>query len=184
MTKSKKLVIGVIAIVSIVAALLAGGATIAFLTTETPAIDNSFTPVFVSCEVEESFTGATKSDVRVKNTSDIEAYVRATFVIMWIGEDGSVFSEAPVSGIDYSIELGSPSWNLGSDGFYYYAPKLQPGDSSEILIENLSILKEPPEEGYKLSVHVAATAIQAEPAAAVEEAWGATVHTNGSIFAP
>ena len=60
---------------------------------------------------------------------------------------------------------------------------MSPNSNTEVLISSLTAISEPP-EGYKLTVHVAATAMQAEPAEAVESAWGATVHTNGALFAP
>ena len=175
-------------ILIIIAALLlisafAGGATLAYLLAETPAVENNFVPVYVSCEVIEEFTGTTKSNVSVKNTGDIKAYIRATFVIMWTSEDGSVYSIPPKEGVDYSITLGSSSWSLGSDGFYYYELPVEAGASTDAIIDSLTILSTPP-EGHNLNVHVAATAIQAEPAGAVEDAWGATVQENGALTAP
>ena len=160
-----------------------GAATLAYVFMQTPEVENSFVPVYVRCEVQEEFTGAEKTNVKVKNTGDIKAYVRATFVVMWVNDDGNVYGVAPKAGVDYSISFGSPSWNLGSDSFYYYALPVEPGEITEAIISSLSILTEPP-DGYKLNVHVAATAIQANPPAAVESAWGATVHENGAIFAP
>ena len=159
------------------------GATVAYVLTQTPEVHNSFVPVYVNCEVQEEFTGTEKSNVQVKNTGDIQAYVRATYVVMWTDENGMVYGVPPKLGVDYSIQFASPSWNLGSDGFYYYTLPLNPGDSTEPLISSLTVLTEHP-DGYKLNVHVAATAIQATPPEAVEEAWGATVHENGTIFAP
>ena len=160
-----------------------GGVTLAYVLMQTPEVQNSFVPVYVSCEVQEEFTGAEKTNVMVKNTGDIKAYLRATFVVMWVDADGNVYGVAPKAGVDYSIAYGSASWNLGTDGFYYYALPVEPGESTEAIISSLSILSEPP-EGYKLNVHVAATAIQANPPEAVKSAWGATVHENGAIFAP
>lgn len=177
---SKKLILITVAV--LLSAALAVGGTVAYLFMRTPPVENSFTPVQVSCSVEETFDGVTKSDVRVKNTSDINAYVRATFIIMWTADDGKV-SSTPVLDTDYSLVFGSEKWVKGSDGFYYYSGRLAPGAATDNLINSITASGTAP-EGYTLSVHVAATAIQAEPASVITETWGATVLDNGNILAP
>ena len=179
----KKKLIAIIAVI-VIAVCAAGATTLAYILTETPDVENSFVPVNVSCEVIETFTGIEKSNVSVKNTGDITAYLRATFVVMWMAEDGSVYGVAPKEGVDYSIQLAESHWQLGNDGFYYYSLPVASGATTENLINSLIIRSEPPEDGYKLNVHVAATAIQAEPSRAVEDAWGATVSQGGSLSAP
>ena len=181
MSNTKKLWIVIISLILVVC--VSGGATLAYLYAKTPEVENSFTPVFVDCEVVEEFSGTTKSNVAVKNTGDITAYVRATFVVMWVADDGTVYGVAPREGVDYSIELGSPAWMLGSDGFYYYSMPVVSLATTEALINTLTLISEAP-DGYKLTVHVAATAIQSEPAAAVEDAWGATLQPDGALVAP
>ena len=181
MRNSKKLIAIIAALVITLCA--AGGVTLAYILTETPDVENSFVPVNVSCEVIETFTGTEKSNVSVKNTGDITAYVRATFVVMWMADDGSVYGVAPKAGTDYSIQFSQSRWQIGNDGFYYYTQPVDAGMTTEALINSLVIISEPP-EGYSLNVHVAATAIQAEPSRAVENAWGATVQADSSILAP
>ena len=181
MKMTKKLLI--IMISAVIALSAAVGTTLAYLLSQTPEVENSFIPVYVKCEVVEDFTGSVKSNVAVKNTGHINAYVRSTYVVMWVADDGSVYGTAPKEGVDYTVNFGSPSWDIGSDGFYYYSLPVSPNSTTEVLISSLSAISEPP-EGYHLTVHVAATAIQAEPADAIESAWGATVHTNGAVFAP
>ena len=171
----------------IVAALItvacATGGTLAYIFTGTPSVENSFEPVHVTCKVLEEFDGQTKSDVKIKNTGDISAYIRATFVVMWVAEDGSVLSTAPVKGTDYSLTLGSSDWVVGSDGFYYYTRPVASGESTGTLIESISLSGIAP-SGYSLNVHVAATAIQSTPASAVSGAWGVQVLANGGLVAP
>lgn len=172
-----------IVICAVAAICTTTGITLAYLFARTPQVNNSFEPVFVSCEVEESFDGTTKSDVKVKNTGDISAYIRATLVVMWTANDGSVNSSAPAEGVDYTISLGSSNWVKGSDGFYYYIHSVAANDATAVLINSITTTADAP-DGYSLSVHIAATAIQASPARAVEEAWGVTVHSNGNITPP
>ena len=159
------------------------GTTLAYIFDRTPSVENSFEPVYVSCAIEERFDGVTKSEVKVRNTGDINVFIRATFVAMWVADDGKVLSVAPVEGVDYAIQLGSSKWQKGSDGFYYYTSQVAPTSATEMLIDTISVTGDAP-KGYKLAVHVAATAIQAEPAGVIAETWGATVQTNGTIIAP
>ena len=180
MQNTKK--IWIITVALLLAITISGGATVAYLMAKTPEVENSFTPVYVDCKVLEEFTGITKSNVRVQNTGDISAYMRATYVVMWVADDGSIWGVAPKAGVDYSLELGSELWQLGSDGFYYYASSVASGEVTETLINSLSLLSEAP-EGHRLVVHVAATAIQAEPASAVEGLWGVTI-ADGALIAP
>ena len=179
MTKNKKLLLIAIAVVIVTVACTVGG-TLAYLFTGTPSVDNSFQTVYVSCSVEEKFDGRTKSDVAVKNTGDINAYIRATFVVMWVANDGSVLSTKPVLGTDYTLTYGSGKWALGSDGFYYYTLPVSAGDTTEILLDKVILTGTAP-EGYSLTVHVAATAIQATPVAAVTEAWGVQINSDGRL---
>ena len=176
---SKKLIL---IILSVIITVVAVSGTFAYIFTKTPPVENTFEPVQVSCEVQETIDGFTKSNVKVKNTSDINAYVRATFVVMWTSEDGKV-SSSPVLASDYTINFGSAKWVKGSDGFYYYTEKVASGAYTDNLLNTVSVLGEAP-EGYTLSVHVAATAIQAEPASVITDMWGATVLDNGNITAP
>ena len=180
-TTPKKLILIIAA--ALVLLGTAVGTTIAYIFDKTPSVENSFTPVYVSCAVEEQVDGTTKSEVRIRNTGDINAYIRATFVVMWTADDGNVLGVAPVEGVDYSIQLGSSKWQKGSDGFYYYTSQVAPTSATEMLIDTISVTGDAP-KGYKLALHVAATAIQAEPAGVIAETWGATVQTNGAITAP
>ena len=180
--RSKKLLITLICAVLIT--VVAGGATVAYLRVGTPPVENTFDPVYVSCKIEETFDGISKTDVKVRNTSDIDAYVRAMFVVMWRADDGTVYSEAPVINVDYSLVLDDQKWKRGTDGYYYYPNFLLPDIATLPLILSLSPISEPP-SGYTLYVHVAATAIQATPTAAVEDAWGVSVSgSDGTLIVP
>lgn len=171
-------------IISLAVILLgAGGATVAYIFSQTEAEDNVFDPVFVACSVVESFDGVTKENVRVRNDGGIPAFIRATYVVTWCAEDGSVYSSIPVEGVDYSFISGSDKWVKGSDGFYYYTHQVAAGAVTENLIGAIASLGTAP-SGYSLNVRVMASAIQAEPAAAVTEAWGATANGAGALTPP
>ena len=181
LTKTKKILIIIVAL--LLAISTATGVTVAYIFTDTTPVENSFEPVYVSCAIEEEFNGTTKSNVKVKNTGDINAYIRATFVVTWTNENNNVLGQMPVLGTDYSLALGSEKWMLGSDGFYYYTLPVSSKTSTEILISEITVIGTAP-SGYSLSVHVAATAIQSEPIRAVTDAWGVQIQSNGSLIAP
>lgn len=71
--KQQSLIIATVAtICSIIAC-----ATIAFVFTNTEPLKNTFTDAYVACDVLETFDGTTKSDVTVKNTGEVQSYIRA-----------------------------------------------------------------------------------------------------------
>lgn len=171
------------------------GASLAYLTMKTPAVKNEFTYGKVSCEVLEDFDGTVKSNVRIKNTGNIPAYIRARVVVTWKNEKGDIYGTKPVLGsaadednknYDYSFDY-NPSWicmTTDSGGLYFYFPKfIEPDAETDWMLYNFkkSETANVP-EGYDLSVEILADAIQSEPVSAVEEAWGVTVR-NGSITA-
>ncbi len=177
----KRLIIIILAVFTVIS--VASGITLAYIYRQTPPVQNTFEPVYVSCSVEETVEDGVHSDIKVKNTGDIDAYVRVTFVAMWVDENGTVLGRAPVLGTDYTVTFGSPKWMLGSDGFYYYSTAVHAGAYADIFITSVTPIGTAP-DGYTLKVHVAATAIQSEPASAVEGAWGVTVQQNGGLVAP
>ena len=168
----------------IVAALLtvgAVGATVAYITNKTPPIENEFTPTVVSCEITETFDGENKTDVAVKNTGNVTAYVRAVVVVCWVSEeDGSIYSEMPKEGVDYSLTQSLTGWAKSTDGYYYYVTPLAPGASTDALISSLTSEPTAP-DGYTLSVQIAASALQSTPKETVEKLWHVTVLDTGSL---
>ena len=178
---SKKLLIAVIC--SVLAVCSTVGGTVAYIFSKGEETTNSFEPVFVSCDVEETVNEQGKTDIKVRNTGDISAYIRATFVVMWVSDSGSVHSSSPVKDVDYIVNFGSEKWVMGSDGFYYYTAPVFTAGVTEPFIQSIFPAREAP-DGYSLAIHVAATAIQAEPVHAVNEAWGATVQKNGQLTPP
>ena len=164
---------------------IAIGSTVAFLATKTGAKENTFTPSKVSSQVTEDFNGTTKSNVAVKNTGDIDAYIRATVNITWRQDQNTaeqtVSAKVPKEGVDYEITYADRTgWAQGPGGYWYYLRPVAPDDSTGTLIESCTQLDgaEVP-KGYHLSVEIIASAIQSVPAKAVGEAWGVTITETG-----
>lgn len=145
--------------------------TVAFLQTKTTPLENEFVYAEVSSEVVEDFVDGdtTKSNVRIENTGNTAAYIRATFVITFQNDANEVSSKVPVENTDYTIVPGT-GWTLQSeDGYYYYNEIVESGDETSNLINSIVSLDHP--EGYTLSVEIIADAIQATPPEAVQQAW-------------
>lgn len=164
-------------IISVVLILtLAVGGTIAFLSTKTDPVVNTFNPSQVTCSVVEDFDGKTKTNVNVENIGDIPAFIRVKLVAYRTNDAGQ-----HIGGVS---EV--PAFNLGKDwakcGDYYYytcpvAPGATPADSlAEVikLTENYT-----DEDGGHQSIDVIAEAIQAGPEAAVKAAWGDNFSMSG-----
>ena len=61
----------------------------AYLTTKSDSVVNTFEPSQVSCTVTEDFRdGKTKKDINVTNDSDINAYIRVKLVSYRVNSKG------------------------------------------------------------------------------------------------
>lgn len=179
MKRSLVLVVSLLALVLVVA-----GGTLAWLTAR-DSVSNSFTPAHVSCTVEETFKGTAKSNVKIKNTSDVPAYIRAYIVVTWKDAQGNVYGQLPVEGTDYIMEISNNGWLEDRAGYYYYtspvAAKGSTDNTTGTLIESCEVKGKAP-AGCNLSVEIIAEAIQSLPARAVQDAWGVTIN-KGTVTA-
>lgn len=168
-------------IISLLLVLVLGaGATVAYIFTKTDAKQNTFTPAVVSCKVTETFDGSTKSNVRIKNTGNTEAYIRAKIVVSWAKDnaDGeqTVSAVVPQKGTDYVIAIDNPNWFDGGDGYYYFKNPVAVKGETDVLISSCTLAenaKAP--EGYHLSVEIIASALQSTPADVAAKTWGVTI---------
>lgn len=171
-------------IVSVVLILaLAIGGTIAWMSTKTDSVVNTFNPSQVTCRVEEEFNGETKTNVNVTNTGDISAFIRVKLVSYRTNEAGQHIggvAEAP------SFDFGA-GWVRYGD-YYYYTKPVAPKAMPETNLANSITLEGSYKDadGGHQSIDVIAEAIQAGPEAAVKAAWGAgfSIDTNGNLVVP
>ena len=183
--KTKKPV-ALVAILVLLCCAVAG--TVAYLVTSTGPVTNTFTPASVTTEVVEEFNGTTKSNVRIKNTGNIDAYIRVAVVANWIDKDGNVYGGAtPVAGKDYTLtpKTGeNENWFQGYDGYYFCKNAIESGSETPVLIESCAKTTgaEVP-EGYDLQVTILADGIQSVPADAVQQAWPAVQVSGGQLTA-
>lgn len=186
--KTKKPV-ALVAILVLLCCTVAG--TLAYLVTSTDPVTNTFTPASVSTEVNEDFDGITKRNVTIKNTGDIDAYIRAAVIVNWANDAGEI-SGTPVTNADYSITYNTGAngdWFVGSDGYYYCktSVKSEKQDAKDcwtpVLIKSCTQKGTAP-EGFHLQVTILADGIQSEPTSTVASVWTAIqVDTNGNLTA-
>lgn len=159
------------------------GGTLAYLSTQTNDVVNTFTPSHVSCEVEEDFSdGITKKNVNVTNTSDIEAYIRVKLVTYRVNEDGTKHIGG-TSNIPSFVP--GENWLEYNDGFYYYTLPVAPNETPAVPLigeSGITLQKYIDVDGGKQVIEVMAEAIQSKPAKAIGEAWHVTI-SEGNVTA-
>lgn len=150
------------------------GGTLAYLTDKTGPVVNTFIPARLATTLAENAGEV----VQIRNDGNVDAYVRVAVYGNWV-KDGVIV--APWTG---AVEIAK-DWMQGSDGYYYYTKRLPvAAEGANNLTANL--LAEPitqtgGPEGATLVLYVMHQAIQADPAAAAEQAWGVTVGVDGRI---
>jgi len=145
------------------------GATVAYLVDSTGPVDNEFSPVAISIVPEEDFEDNVKSDIAFTNTSEVPVYVRATLAVSWRDAAGNIVPQPEGAGYDLAMGAVQTGW-FQVDDVYYCADAVDPGDKTPVMLSAITATF-PEGSGYQLNVDVLYEAIQASPAAAVEEAW-------------
>ena len=170
------------------AVLFASGNADAYMRKQTSTLQNTLVPANVSCEVHEtkSNDGKTKTSVRVKNTSDVAAYIRINFVSYWVDAEGNVVYMTPHGDFGFNggnsklkDKMNGTSWiNQQNSHTFYYTSPVAPDAEVEFLAGGKTItLNEQTvsEVKYTQVVDVFAEAIQANPTKAVTSSWGVTL---------
>ena len=159
------------------------GGTVAWLSTKSAPITNTFLLSHVSCSVTEEFNGTTKSNVNVINTGDIDAYIRVKLVTYRVND-----KKQHIGGT-----ASLPTFTLGAnwvsyDGYYYYTLPVAPGERPKTnLTDSMTLVGSYLDtDGGKQAVDVMAEAIQSVPEDAVKAAWGAgfSIGADGSLSVP
>ncbi|HJD22690.1 MAG TPA: hypothetical protein H9694_00930 [Firmicutes bacterium] len=155
--------------------LAAGGAvggTVAWLTAVDGPVENVFTPAQVSCAVDEDFSPSTgvKENVRVQNTSNVPAYIRVRLVGYTENSAGEI-----IAGTGVTPDIAAPQGWILSDGYYYCQAPVAAGAYTPELIPAYTLTED------SQVLEVLAEAIQSQPAAVVQDAWGVTLDADGLI---
>jgi len=147
------------------------GGSVAYLLAQDDAIENVFTPSGITTDVEEEL-GSAKEHVKIKNSGDTTAWIRAAVMFTWQDSEGNVYPELPVEGTDYIIGYDlANGWVRGNDGFYYWTKPVAAGASTGELIAACSPVAENTPENYGLNVQVVGSGIQYKPAKVFNTEW-------------
>ena len=154
------------------------GGTLAWITAQTPAVTNTFTPGSVTCQVVEDFEDNAKSSITVKNTGNVPAYIRVAVVANTVDDEGNI-----TGADDVSAHLAGTGWSENG-GYYYYTGIVEPNYSTgELLNSSINLSGK--------QVTVLAQAIQAdgvtkvndEEIPVVETVWPVKVTASGLVAA-
>lgn len=162
-------------ILALLSALTVGG-TLAYIVARTDTVTNTFAPGQMDCQVVEDFTdGTVKKNVCIRNTGDGYAYIRVKLLPYWYDkqEDTIVAKSAWTP----AFTLGE-GWTLGADGYYYHNAPVAPGQTTSVLIPSVTLSQDDVSLARQV-LEIIASCIQAEPEAAVLEAW---TGDNGSVI--
>ena len=168
--KAKRRLAPWVALVLALVLTLSVGGTIAYLVTDTNAIQNTFIPGKISCKINEDGWedgNTVKQNVTVTNTGNADAFIRAAIVMNWINSNGEYAPEA-VEASDYEITLGS-GWTKNGD-YYYWSGSVAPNGTTGELIKSCEPVTA--KDGYTLCVEILADAIQAAPTSVAQDNWG------------
>lgn len=169
--KATALVIAVALIV-----VMAIGGTVAWLTSQTGSVINKFTPASSGITIEEETKENFKTQIAVKNTGDVDVYVRVSLVANYFDEKDNITAGAKVP----DFKLNTDNWFLGKDGYYYYKTPLSVDEVTSDLLASDSKMK----LEDNMQVTVLAQSVQATPSNVVTEAWSfVAVNPNGTLSA-
>lgn len=159
------------------------GGTLAWLSTKSAPITNTFLPSHVSCSVKEEFNGTTKSNVNVKNTGDVDAFIRVKLVTYRVNdEEQHIGGTAEIP--DFKPGAG---WVKNGDYYYYTKPVAPDEQPAVALISSIDLIGSYTDaDGGKQAIDVMAEAIQSVPEDAVQAAWGKgfSISPDGSLSVP
>ena len=186
MRKLNKKVVALLVSLTLVLTIAVGG-TLAYLVDKTGSVVNKFNPSSVTTEVYEEREGNVKKNVKIQNTGDTTAYIRAAVVVTWQDASGNVYGQVPVLDTDYTISFNTEQqenpegkWTLAADGFYYWNSPVNAGDNTGVLITEAK-LKDgvtAPKVGdvqYYLCIEILGSGVQSKPASVVTDVWSSGV---------
>lgn len=151
---------------------LATTGTLAWLITNTGAVQNTMVPASVPITIHETFDGTTKRGVTVQNTGNTDAYIRVAIVANAVDDNGNV-----IAGTVPSYIVDTTKWQLLDDGYYYYKGTVAPnGSTTGLFTEAVTVTGG--------EINILAESIQAlggyNGQAPEKYAWGVTY--NGGVW--
>ncbi len=176
--RSQKRPVRPLLIAAVAAVLLFGSVAAAILLDTSAAVKNTFIKAQVGSAVQETFADGLKKDVKIENTGTVPAVIRAAVVINWLDADGNILAQPAAGDVTDPANLADA---IGSDwqkigNYYYYKGFVGNGKATTALITSI---KAASTAAHQLKIDIVAEAIQATPATAAQEAWGALFDGSG-----
>lgn len=163
-SKKKAAALLIAAILLLTAAV---GGALALLLDTSDTLTNTFTPAHVTCAVEETVENDVKSSVQIRNTGDIDAYIRVAAVGNTVDASGNV-----TGNYDLSPYLAASGWTK-SGSYYYWNAKVAPNAlTGELLTGSIDL------EGRLVTI--LAEAIQADGMTGVTNAADAFAYASAN----
>lgn len=154
------------------------GVSFAFVTANTPALDNFFVPAHVEVSVQTQGNAAgdhMTSAIIANDNSNIPVYIRAQVVINWAHTKGGVCGASHDEALPTVPLNTAGGWALGGDGYYYYTQPVEVDGVTANLFSG-SLALPAASDGCTAQVFVLASAIQAQGTdgtlMAYQDAWG------------
>ena len=180
----------IISVSALLAVAAIVGTVFALMRKDTPKLENEFVPAVVQCEVHEalSYTGTypeyvtEHGNVRIKNTGNIDSYLRIRFVSYWVkfNTETTSWEIAPKSSVMPDLHVDTTNWVAGDNYTYYYPTPVNPKAFTPIINTAPIVLQTDGE--YIQVLEVFAEAIQSLPSSAVTGSWHVTLDANGKII--
>ena len=165
-----------LALATLAVAVSVGVGVYAYMVKSSDTVTNELIPGQVDCQVVETFDGEKKTSITVKNTGNVEAYIRVRLVTYWVTSEGSIAPKAS----EMPTFTCNSTWFKGSNDTYYYTAPVNPGEFTADLLPTGATIQLKQDGEYYQVVEVFAEAIQSLPAAAVEGVW--PVQVNGTNY--
>ena len=168
-------------------AFLLANATVVYAYTmqHTQDLVNTFLPARVDSEVVEKFDGNAKSEIKIQNTSNVEAYLRMKIITYWQDSKGNIVANPPAA---LTPSINGTHWFLHDNGYYYYKHPVPAGVTTSHNLLTVPITMTVYSEvvngvtyTYYPVVEIVSEAFQSKPAHAVQSNWGVTVGPNRDI---
>ena len=121
------------------------GLTLAFMFKKAEKT-NRFIPAEVSCTVREktdgsevtgiAAVGSVKSDIRAENTGNVKEFIRLRLVSYYVDANGDIAGTAASQYPNLTLKNG---WIAGANHTYFYPYPTEPGNSTGILCEPVTL---------------------------------------------
>lgn len=174
--KVKKIII----LISVITLIIAVGVLLAFMFKDSNEVKNKFEAPVVMCEVSETFYASTgvKSSIKIKNTGNIDEYLRLRMISYWVDGDGNIVG---LPSVMPEVQYDTAEWIKGANDTYYYTGIVSPDGftpellTSPITLDSTTVDMFGTSTQVRQVVEIIPEAVQAAPTSAAADMWGVEI---------